>query len=120
MYETSLIHDTVRRHRTPPRPLPSGSAPMARAGRVHVKNALSGTPNFVIQRRPTALIDGFNFAGHQVEGGISPELRDRLQDVEADLRRQYNNQLQAMQIMTGVLGVIVPTFEQWAGVTSAR
>ncbi len=115
-----VIHDIVRRHRTTPNPLPSRPLTPARASRISVRHALSGPSDVVIQRRPAALIDNFNFIGHHVEGGISPGLRDRLRDVETALTAVYNRAQPVANAVATVLGGTPPSFEEWAGVTSAR
>jgi hypothetical protein len=78
---------------------------------------LSVIPGKIIQRKPQRLIENFDFLGNRVGGGISPTLRDRLVDVQKDLRQQYDAMKPEDKAHPGGDPM---SFEEWAGVTSIQ
>jgi hypothetical protein len=102
-------------------PAPRWHALQRRLGNAELAGLLRSrrTATPVLMRRPTELIDNFNFLGNVVRGGLNERLRDRLLLVEQHLREQHAALGPNHLLRTDFDGNDEP-FPAWAGIHSVR
>ena len=72
-----------------------------------------------IRRKPAELIDNFSFIGNVVQGGLNATLKARLENVERDLKAQYDATPDSNPNKVN-FGGGKKTFKDWVGIYSAR
>jgi hypothetical protein len=105
---------------------PGEFAPESAAGRrllahelTHTLQQGQGDASSLIQRRPDYLVDNYKFLGNTVGGGLNPKLKGKLEQVETDLKAQFDALGEDSADRTH-FGGEQKTFKEWTGIYSVR